>query len=71
MIDQDQVRAKVIRPNIECSNGYIHLVDTVMLDDAAPWTVGGTVVKKPHGIIILTTIIMTSVLYNYVFSVTN
>ena len=35
----EAVRAKVIRPNIECTNGYIHVIDTVMLDDAAPYTV--------------------------------
>ena len=35
----EAVRAKVIRPNIECTNGYIHLVDTVMLDDAPPYAV--------------------------------
>ena len=31
---------KVIRPNIECTNGIIHTVDTVMIDDAPPWQVG-------------------------------
>ena len=49
----------MVRPNIECTNGYanievccnviilslycryIHIVDTVMLDDSPPWTVGG------------------------------
>ena len=35
----EAVRAKVVRPNIECTNGYIHLIDTVMLDDAPPYTV--------------------------------
>ena len=35
----EQVRAKVIRPNIECTNGYIHLIDTVMLDDSPPYAV--------------------------------
>ena len=30
---------KIVRPNIECTNGYIHLVDTVMMDDSPPWTV--------------------------------
>ena len=37
--DQNKVRGKLIRPNIECTDGYIHLVDTAMLDDAPPWTV--------------------------------
>ena len=35
----EAVRGKVIRPNIECTNGYIHLVDTVMIDDAPPYAV--------------------------------
>ena len=35
----EAVRAKVIRPNIECTNGYIHLIDTVMLDDSPPYAV--------------------------------
>jgi len=34
------VKGKIIRPNIECTNGYIHIVDTVMLDDSPPWMVG-------------------------------
>ena len=33
------VQGKIVRPNIECTNGYIHLVDTVMMDDSPPWTV--------------------------------
>ena len=32
-------QGKIVRPNIECTNGYIHLVDTVMMDDSPPWTV--------------------------------
>ena len=35
----EAVRGKVVRPNIECTNGYIHLIDTVMLDDAPPYKV--------------------------------
>ena len=35
----DQVRAKVVRPNGECTNGYVHVVDTVMLDDSPVWAV--------------------------------
>ena len=30
-------QARVIRPNIECTNGIIHTIDTVMIDDAPPW----------------------------------
>ena len=32
-------QGKIVRPNIECTNGYIHLVDTVMMDESPPWTV--------------------------------
>ena len=42
----DQVRAKVIRPNIECTNGYIHLIDTVMLDDSPPYAVIASGVRE-------------------------
>ena len=35
-----EVTAEVIQPNIECTNGVIHLVDKVFIDDAPPWTVG-------------------------------
>merc|ERR1712088_250295 len=31
------VGGRVIRPNIECTNGYIHIIDTVMLDNSPPW----------------------------------
>ena len=34
-----KIKGKVVRPNIECTNGYIHLVDTVMIDASPPWTV--------------------------------
>ena len=37
--DQDKVRGKAVRPNIECTDGYIHMVDTVMFDDTPPWAV--------------------------------
>ena len=33
-------QARVIRPNIECTNGIIHTIDTVMIDDAPPWVSG-------------------------------
>ena len=36
----NDVKAKVIRPNMECSNGIIHMIDTVLIDDTPPWTVG-------------------------------
>ena len=36
-----EVKAKVIRPNMECTNGIIHMIDTVLIDDAPPWEVGG------------------------------
>jgi len=38
------VKGRIVRPNIECTNGYIHIVDTVMLDDSPPWLVAGA----PH-----------------------
>jgi hypothetical protein len=25
---------------MECTNGYIHLSDTVMIDDTPPWAIG-------------------------------
>jgi hypothetical protein len=34
-----KIKGKIVRPNIECTNGYIHLVDTVMMDESPPWTV--------------------------------
>ena len=36
----NEKQARVIRPNIECTNGIIHTIDTVMIDDAPPWAVG-------------------------------
>ncbi|XP_023335433.1 fasciclin-1 [Eurytemora carolleeae] len=32
-VSWDKIKGKVVRPNIECINGYIHLVDTVMMDE--------------------------------------
>ena len=42
----DKVRAKVVRPNIECTDGYIHIIDTAMIDDTPPWTILANQVEK-------------------------
>ncbi len=39
--EENKVTSKVLRPNVECTNGIIHLADHVFIDDAPPWTVGG------------------------------
>ena len=58
MLDVENIRAKIIRPNLECLDGYIHVIDTVMIDDAPPWTVGGTVIiRRPPVVVIVTSLI--------------
>lgn len=57
---KDSIRGTVIRPNIECLNGYIHVVDTVMLDDAAPWTVGCGSKHLPAGLVPILVLIFTA-----------
>ena len=42
-------QARVIRPNIECTNGIIHTIDTVMIDDAPPWAVGRAATPRTTG----------------------
>ena len=37
-----ETTTKVVRPNIECTNGIIHLVDKVFIDNSPPWTVGSS-----------------------------
>ncbi len=37
---RSEIQAKVIRPNVECTNGILHIVDKVFIDEAPPWTVG-------------------------------
>ena len=39
----------MIRPNIECTNGIIHTIDTVMIDDAPPWAVGRAATPRTTG----------------------
>merc|ERR1712029_82978 len=43
----EDVRGKVVRPNGECLNGYVHVVDTVMLDDSPMWAVAAESDAKP------------------------
>jgi hypothetical protein len=43
-----EIQGKVLRPNLECTNGYIHLVDTVMIDDTPPWAVGSAFKQQQH-----------------------
>ena len=45
-ISWKETTGKVVRPNIECTNGIIHTVDTVMIDDAPPWAVGAATKSK-------------------------
>ena len=54
---EKSVRAKVVRPNIECTDGYIHIIDTALIDDAPPWTILANQVQKlqtPSILIIMT-----------------
>ena len=55
---EKSVRAKVVRPNIECTDGYIHVIDTALIDDAPPWTILANQVQKlqttPSILIIMT-----------------
>ena len=44
----NKIQAKSIRPNIECTNGIIHLVDTVLIDDSPPWVVGAAQGLRPR-----------------------
>ena len=48
-----EVQGRVVRPNIECTNGYIHLVDTAMLDDSPPWTVASGAGGAGAGLLLL------------------
>ena len=36
----------MVRPNIECTDGYIHIIDTAMIDDTPPWTILANQVEK-------------------------
>jgi len=58
MNGEKSVRAKVVRPNIECTDGYIHIIDTALIDDAPPWTILANQVQKlqttPSILIIMT-----------------
>ena len=46
----NEKQARVIRPNIECTNGIIHTIDTVMIDDAPPWAVGRAASGNARGL---------------------
>ena len=59
------VKGKIVRPNIECTNGYIHIVDTVMLDDSPPWLVGGVPAGVPWGSGILVLAVLTQYVTTY------
>ena len=30
-VEWENLRAEIIRPNLECTNGYIHVIDTVLM----------------------------------------
>ena len=53
LTDGDKVRGKVFRPNIECIDGYIHMTDTVMLDDSPPWTAISSDAEIPKPLIFM------------------
>ena len=62
-----QIRGKVFRPNIECIDGYIHMTDTVMLDDSPPWTALGNPaeIPKPLNFMTLLAGIFTCIIFVY------
>jgi len=43
----EKVTATAARPNVECMNGIIHVIDRVFIDDAPPWTVGAAATIEP------------------------
>lgn len=59
------IKGKIVRPNIECTNGYIHIVDTVMLDGSPPWSVGGSPAGATWGSSLLVLLIVTHCVVNY------
>ena len=68
LTDGEKVRGKVVRPNIECIDGYIHVTDTVMLDDSPPWTAIAGASKIPRNspmMIFSAIILMTCNLFNF------
>ena len=36
-VNYDGVIAKIVRPDIECTNGYIHLIDKVVVKVGYKW----------------------------------
>ena len=59
MIESENIRGKAIKPNMECLDGYIHLIDTVMIDDSPPWAVGGTAIIRKNSVVVILTSILS------------
>lgn len=56
-----EVKGKVIRPNVECTNGIIHVVDTVFIDNSPPSQVFSGQISSfsPHGFVIVVSVAVT------------
>ena len=63
------IQGKVLRPNLECTNGYIHLTDTVMIDDTPPWAVGSAPVHRHSNLIALPFVLALSISFRSFVSV--
>jgi uncharacterized surface protein with fasciclin (FAS1) repeats len=59
-VNYDGVVAKIVRPNIECTNGYIHLIDKVVVK-RRDITLGGSNSMLPSFIAIFTTWILCAI----------
>ena len=69
MVEWEDVKAKLIRPNLECTNGYIHLTDTVMIDDTPPWAVGSAPGHRSSSLIALPFVVALSISFRLLISV--
>ena len=45
--------ARVVRPNLECTNGYIHVIDNVLMSDSDVTVSGGMMSSALANLILL------------------
>jgi len=63
MIEHNDRRATIVRPNVECTNGYIHVIDSVMMKRRDVTLAGGSYGMFPSLVAVCSTYFLTFLLH--------
>jgi uncharacterized surface protein with fasciclin (FAS1) repeats len=64
IVEWENLEIRIIRPNLECTNGYIHVIDQVIMKRRDVVLAAGSSNTVPQVVFILTSFIITKLWFN-------